>query len=350
MEAVFIALVILGICFTVFKLIRQDHWTIRFFDFPLVQIVLLNTTILIGYSVVVEEWTVLKIILFILLALCILNDIRVIYPYTTIARKESKSFSNKSDLANKINILVSNVYQNNEEYAKLLELIDYEDPDIVITLETNKEWEKRLNKLEKKYPFNHKIPLENMYGMHLFSRLKLANIQERYLIQEDVPSLVCDVQLPGGREVKLYSVHPKPPSPTENEFSTSRDGELYKIALEIQDIETPVIVAGDLNDVAWSHSTRMFQRLSGLRDPRKGRGFFNTFNANIPLLRWPLDHIFHSAHFGLLDIKRHPHVGSDHFPMGAELILNPLKKEKDEPAAEEEELEEAREKIVEAEE
>ena len=58
-------------------------------------------------------------------------------------------------------------------------------------------------------------------------------------------------------------------------------------------------------------------------DPRIGRGFFNSYNANTPLLRYPLDHVFHSDHFRLVELKRCEKVGSDHFPMLIELSYEP---------------------------
>jgi endonuclease/exonuclease/phosphatase (EEP) superfamily protein YafD len=72
---------------------------------------------------------------------------------------------------------------------------------------------------------------------------------------------------------------------------------------------------GDLNDVAWSDTSSRFAKLSGLRDPRKGIGFFNTFHAKIPFMRFALDHAFFSHHFKVIAIKRLPAINSDHFPL-----------------------------------
>jgi hypothetical protein len=60
-----------------------------------------------------------------------------------------------------------------------------------------------------------------------------------------------------------------------------------------------------------------------LVDPRKGRGLFNTYNVFVPLLRYPLDHIFYSGEFGLITIEKLEKIGSDHFPIMVELTYEP---------------------------
>jgi hypothetical protein len=128
--------------------------------------------------------------------------------------------------------------------------------------------------------------------------------------------------MPSGDDIALHGVHPRPPVPEERGRSIERDGELLLVAKAVRESDLPCIVAGDLNDAAWSRTTKLFKRISGLLDPRVGRGFYNTFHANYPFLRLPLDHVFHSNHFRLIKLERIKNsCGSDHFPVFVVLSL-----------------------------
>ncbi len=82
-----------------------------------------------------------------------------------------------------------------------------------------------------------------------------------------------------------------------------------------------MIVAGDLNDVAWSHTTRQFKRISRMLDPGVGRGYLASFHADYWFARWPLDNLFHTDDFELEELALRPSVGSDHFPVASTLQL-----------------------------
>jgi len=142
-----------------------------------------------------------------------------------------------------------------------------------------------------------------------------------FLVSDDIPSMNVKLDI-ADTEVRLHIVHPTPPAPTENPSSEDRDVELLLLAEFLKDSRMPIIVSGDLNDVGWSKTTRLFRTVSGLLDPRTGRGMFNTFHADYWFLRWPLDHIFVSRHWRVKSIKRLTHIGSDHFPVFISLTLN----------------------------
>jgi endonuclease/exonuclease/phosphatase (EEP) superfamily protein YafD len=128
-----------------------------------------------------------------------------------------------------------------------------------------------------------------------------------------------------------------------------RDAELLIVGKEVKGKKDPIIVLGDLNDVAWSRTNNLFQDISGLLDPRIGRGFYHTFHAKYPFIRFPLDHFFHSNHFRLVDLRRLAYFGSDHFPVFIELSYEPdASVEQEELQADHSEQQEAAEKIEKA--
>lgn len=312
---------------TLLPLTLHTHWSVRVFDFPRVQIIAITLFLLAVYLVQdvfhVDAVSTITVVMMSLLMCVLTYQVAWVFRYTLLSRTEVKKTKNYLS-QHSLRILSVNVLQTNTNYPALLKYIKQYCPDIVVTLETDKKWEQGLSSIEKLYPYTVKIPQDNLYGMHLFSQYPLQNIEKKYRIRQDIPSIVADVMLTINgrlRPVKMYFLHPMPPSPTESPTSLSRDQELILVAKEIAEYKEPCVVAGDLNDVAWSKTTRLFRKLSGLLDPRIGRGFFNTFHASIPLLRWPLDHIFHSHHFTLNTIKRLGDVGSDHFPIFIDLQL-----------------------------
>jgi endonuclease/exonuclease/phosphatase (EEP) superfamily protein YafD len=258
----------------------------------------------------------------IVVLLCIVYHAWWIAPYTGLFPEEVKNAGVK-DEQRVFRILAANVLMPNRNADDVLRLVRENEPDILIALETDSWWEEQLKKLEKTYPYTIKCPLDNRYGMHVYSRLRLIGQRIAFLVDPDIPSTHSLVVLPSGDRIRVHFLHPAPPSPKEAADSSERDAELIIVGKSVAESKTPVIVAGDLNDVAWSATTRLFRKISGLLDPRIGRGMYNTFHADYWFLRWPLDHLFHTEHFTLADIRRLRLKGSDHFALLTELAFEP---------------------------
>jgi endonuclease/exonuclease/phosphatase (EEP) superfamily protein YafD len=254
--------------------------------------------------------------------ICLVYQAWWIVPYTRLFPVEVKSAIN-ADGQRMIRIITANVLTPNHNAKALIELVHENAPDILLTLESDAWWQMRLDALEPDYPHTIKCPLDNLYGMHVYSKLPLTDSHIEYLVEPDKPSMHTLVNLPSGHKIRTHFLHPAPPSPTENEESSERDAELIIVARSVAETDAPVIVTGDLNDVAWSETTRLFRKVSGLLDPRVGRGMFNTFHAKFWFIRFPLDHLFHSDHFTLSKIFRLPGFGSDHFALLTELVFEP---------------------------
>lgn len=347
---------------TAIPLISSDAWWIRVFDFPRIQIAALIGLTLAGYVTLhlcgkMRSW---EYALAVVVGFALVWQLIFIAPYTPLYPKEMLD-SRAEDDSDRISILVYNVLHDNRQVEALRDLIRNTDPDLIVLSETTQWWLEQLDGLEDDYPYTLYQPQENNYGMLLYSRLELVNPEIRFLIEAEIPSLRSQVRLRSGTLVTLYALHPRPPglkSPEagdddgaqkedkEREDSDMRDAELMLVAKEARKLgDVPVIVAGDLNDVAWSHTTRLFQRIGGLLDPRVGRGLINTFDTRSRLLRFPLDHVFASKHFLLVEIRRLPDIGSDHFPLLVILDYDPgaaLAHEEPQPeAGDEQEADEA---------
>lgn len=327
---------------------RFDQWWVRAFDFPRIQISILITVVIIVGILLFDFSETIHFIAIGLLLMSLIYQLHKIYPYTVLAKKEVMKFED-GDPSDNISILVSNVLTTNDKYQKLLDIVNRRQPDILLTLESDKKWENALKELEEEYKYTVKVPQDNLYGMHLYSKLKLEETEVRYLVRNDIPSIHGFVRLDDNTKVRIHCMHPRPPSPSEAATSTNRDAELLMLGRDVKKEDMSVLVFGDLNDVAWSRTTKLFQQMSGLLDPRIGRGFFNTFHADYRFFRWPLDHVFHSNDFTLIDITREKHIGSDHFPMYIKLNFErKAEEEQEKPEAEEEEKEWAQEKIDDA--
>ncbi|WP_210466303.1 endonuclease/exonuclease/phosphatase family protein [Rufibacter roseolus] len=331
----------IAILASLLTMVKSTYWWIRILDFPRVQVAILCTVILGLYGWLYGYELLTQKIFAGLLVLAIVNELVHVYKFTPFVRVQALRSKIKAP-KNSFGVMISNVRMSNTRYDRFLKVVRENDPDLLLINEPNHRWANAISELDQRYPYCIKEPLENTYGMMFYSKFKLTHTEVRYLVEEGIPSFYMLVELPSGLKFDLFTVHPQPPH--LNKDTDTREAELLTVAKMAKDSPYASIVIGDLNDVAWSYTTNLFRKISGLLDPRIGRGFFNTYNAFVPFFRYSLDHIFYDPAFRLIRIKRLPFFGSDHFPMFIRLNYEPLEADEHEvPEPNEEEQEDAEE-------
>ena len=333
----------LVIVLTLLPLIPSNEVWIRLWDFPRIQIAAVLAIVLLAAPMVLSL-TRCSLAFMAVAAAALAWQLFGIWPYTPFHPIQAKAASVCDDKS-RVRLLVSNVLIDNRNSSAVLDLVEDMDPDIVLLVETDSWWDGQLAPLKDVYPHVVAYPLENSYGIHLFSRFPLIDPKVRFLVEEDVPSIKTGLTLPSGARIDFYGIHPKPPP---HQDTDERDAELLIVGKEVREEAQPSIVAGDMNDVAWSPTNTLLQEISGLLDPRIGRGPHATFTADWPLLRWPLDHVFFEHSFLLREIGVMRDIGSDHFPFFVELCHHPAAADtQDAPQPESSDLDDAEEAIEE---
>ena len=321
MAPVFHLLAAVIVAVTVLPMWQTSHWWVRLCDFPRYQVAGLSLSLLILMPLIIGPLTAPDLAIFGAVVLAASWQISWIWRYLPGAPKEVPSSVPETSSPDRFALLTTNVFKDCRDASALLQIITDADPDLILAVETDEWWCSRLSEaLRTRYQYGLNYPLSNGYGIALFSRLELVQPAIRFLVDDAIPSVKAGVRLRSGAVIDLYGLHPQPPAPLQD--STERDLELVLVGREIKNTSHPSVVLGDLNDVAWSPTTAEFVRAGDLRDPRRGRGFFNTYPARLPGLRYPLDYVFHTKHFSISDMRVLPKTGSDHLPLTAVLTLD----------------------------
>ena len=300
-----------------------DSRYLKYLDFPRIQFFIISLFLLIIAAIVIKKWLWYDYLLSVLLCVGLIINGSYLINYTVFVSKKVPSALEitKADIT--FSMLLSNVKMSNKKTKPLLDLVEKMEPDLILTMEVNKWWNEKLKVLEKTYPYSQHTINEVTYGMILFSKFPLENVQVNYLQNKNVPSFEITLVLPNDKKIIIHAIHPVPPTHFKNLPDNKGQNEkaLDKLGRKVISAKLSIVVAGDFNDVVWSHVNEITGTQDILFDVRVGRGFYNSFNAENFLIRWPLDHIFVTKEFRLNKLERLSDIGSDHFPMFIELVL-----------------------------
>ena len=251
--------------------------------------------------------------LFVVIALIAISTLEL-YPYTgfNITHNSKKNAS--------IKILLSNVLFTNKRYDLVLDMIEKEEPDIIVLQEVNDFWDKKFSELKDTYPYGKYYPEErNYFGLSVYSKIPLEAIKlHNYTcVAYIMPYISFQINI-DGKTISFYTTHTLPPS--NKNHHKLRNKHLKHIAEWVNASNTPCVVIGDLNITPFSVYFKDFTKETDLVSSRIGKGFNPTWCTYFPnFMLVPIDFILHSKDLEALSIKTDYYVGSDHLPVIVEL-------------------------------
>ena len=306
---------------TVLSMVESNEWWIRMWDFP--RLLIFTLAIIFGVFAVILLTGRWRYASGVALAMVALWQGARILPYTMMVAPEVSmiQMTGAQAVGDCFTALSLNVLQTNRDHEKTLALVRRTDPDILLLMETDKDWMAAIQPVADRYSSKLEIPLSNKYGMLFYTRLPVRKLQTSRLVKNDTPSIFAQLRTRSGLLFLFVALHPRPPAPGED--TDERDAEIVLAASRARRMHLPTVAMGDFNDVAWSDTSQMFKRLGHYLDPRVGRGFYATYPAALPVFRWPLDHTFVTEQFAVQSIRVLENVGSDHLPVMSHLCLAP---------------------------
>lgn len=317
-------------------------WKVRVWDFPRTQFVALSmvSVLLVAAAGWTCGWRVEHAALGGVALFAAARHAWAVAPFTPIWRREAPRATGE-ERGDAFRLVVANLDERNRTPSACAGSIMSLDADVLLLIEVDERWMGALEEVRAGYPHRVERVRPGGLGIVLWSRAPIENGRVRFVVSHRRPSIFATLRLGDGVSARFVGLHPTPPGLDDavkdgRRDSRVRDGELMRVAREVRAQPRDAwIVAGDFNDVAWSRTTRLFRRVSGLRDPRIGRKPVNTYHARYPLLRYPIDHVFLSPGFRVVRIGRARADGSDHFAMVADLALAPSPELDGRPDAEE---------------
>jgi endonuclease/exonuclease/phosphatase (EEP) superfamily protein YafD len=220
-----------------------------------------------------------------------------------------------------LRVVSTNALADNPMPGEVLEFVRASDADLVVLVDAKgKRWRHVLSEIGTLY--EHRAPQSWREGapVLLFSRFPILAEKVVRPPGGRRPYLMAEVRV-AKQPLMIVGVHPSSPSPSRPGHSHRRNRELNHVADVVEGSKRPVIVAGDFNTTAWSPHFEDLVAAGGLRSAAEGQGYVATWPRWFWPAQIPIDHVLFKGPLAATTLRRGPAVGSDHYPLIADLRL-----------------------------
>lgn len=222
-------------------------------------------------------------------------------------------------------VVTFNLWGDNVDTETALPWLQATDADLIVLQEAPAEIAEQFN--STLYPDNSRY---HTGGMSLLSRFPVSDYTA---INNNIQRAVIDVD---GRQIAVYHVHlPYPINrPPRIDFpglrtlsrydETDRNAQIDLLLDLLADEPLPHIVAGDFNLSQHSikYSALAVNMTDAFRATNSGLGV--TWSTQMPVVLLRLDYVWVSKNLNAIQTEVGPGMGSDHYPVVAEIEIPPL--------------------------
>ena len=211
----------------------------------------------------------------------------------------------------RLRIAFANVRKENTRHVDVLGWVRRENVDLFVACEVEGVWPEALAELADILPHGVHAPMGDLVIM---SRRPLGEV--RHPVTRYGNAIATDLETEAGR-LTVVGLHTTTPSNERD--STGRDALIETVGHIVWRREGGVVVAGDFNATPWSIPMRRL--LAGGRLAYGPGAFRGTFPAWLP--DWagiPIDLVLAGGGWRVAGQQRGPRVGSDHWPILAEVV------------------------------
>jgi endonuclease/exonuclease/phosphatase (EEP) superfamily protein YafD len=221
-----------------------------------------------------------------------------------------------------LRVMSLNVETGNGRSDLVRAAIEQANPDLVFLPEATTAWTDALAPLRARYRYGTGDGTQGAFSLLLLSQLPVRDIRVVELPDHGWPAVtarICPSETAEEKDcIGFVGIHPPPPMFAD--LAATRNGVFRALPEVIAKMPPgPIIVAGDFNCTPWSPFFTDLLAATGLHDSALGFGVWPTWNSALLPFGLKIDHVLVADGVIVRNHQVGGDVGSDHFPVIADL-------------------------------
>jgi endonuclease/exonuclease/phosphatase (EEP) superfamily protein YafD len=218
--------------------------------------------------------------------------------------------------APRFKVLLFNIWHANARLPQVRDMVERENPDVVVLLETTKRNRDRLHGIAALYPYRFDCIGNGACDITILARSRLTAPATKGT-SDPGPTIVNVETEVAGCRLKLFATHMTRPFP-HRPYSAQRM-QANTIGEAVSGWPGAKLLLGDFNGATWGHVVRTIETRGGVKAATGAGGTWPSLFP--PQMRIPIDHVMAGPGLSFVSRRVLPRIGSDHSPVLTEIAV-----------------------------